>query len=61
MTPYEKAIDEELVCAHLGCVCDSDDFETAKTKLRDLIQWHVDVATDERVNSGCRLVKLYSI
>jgi len=56
MTPYEKAIDQELICANIGCVCEGDDYETAQKKLSELIRWHVDVATDERVNGGYRLV-----
>lgn len=60
MTPHERAIDEELVCAHLGCVCENDSFEDAKRKLRELIKWHVDIATDERVNGGYRLVRVDS-
>jgi len=60
MTPYEKAIDEELICAHIGCVVDGDTIDDARRKLRELIQWHVDIATDERVNGGYRLVKINS-
>lgn len=56
MTPYEKAIDQELICANIGCVCEGDDYETAQKNLSELIRWHVDVATDERVNGGYRLV-----
>jgi len=58
MTPYEKAIDEELICAHIGCVVDGDTIDDARRKLRELIRWHVDIATDERVNGGYRLVKI---
>ena len=42
MTPYEKAIDQELICANIGCVCEGDDYETAQKNLSELIRWHVD-------------------
>jgi hypothetical protein len=49
------AADEELVCAHLGVAELSDSFETAKVKLKTLIDWHVAVATDPAVNGGFSL------
>lgn len=56
MTPYEQAIDEELVTALIGVVDLRDDLPTAKRKIRQLIDWHVQVATDPRVNGGYKLV-----
>lgn len=44
-----RAVDEEMVCAHLGVADAEDSFETAKKKLASLIQWNIAVATDPRV------------
>lgn len=53
-----QALDEEMVCTHLGVADKSDTFEQAKKKLRALIDWHVAVATDPAVNGGQELVRL---
>lgn len=53
-----RAIDEEMVGAHIGVVNASDDYATAKEKLNKLICWHVAAATDPAVNGGWRLVPL---
>lgn len=44
-----RAVDEEMVCAHLGVADAKDSFETAKKKLASLIQWNIAVATDPSV------------
>lgn len=51
-----RAVDEEMVAAHLGVADASDDYATAKTKLNTLIAWHIEVATDPAVNGGWKLV-----
>lgn len=53
---WHRAIDEALVTHHLGVSDPSDSYEDAKRKLGELIDWHVAVATDPRVNGGYRLV-----
>lgn len=55
---WVRAIDEEMVCAHLGVASANDSYETAKRKLAILIAWHVQVATDPAVNGGYQLVKI---
>lgn len=52
MNPYQRAVDIELISAHLGIADSSDSYEDAKKKLNDLINWHIDVATDPAVNGG---------
>jgi hypothetical protein len=42
--PWQQAIDDELVNAHLGIAQDGVTREKAKEKLNILIAWHVDVA-----------------
>lgn len=54
--PWQQAIDHELVSAHLGVAGEATP-EKAKKILSKLIQWHIDVATDPRVNGGYKLVK----
>jgi hypothetical protein len=51
-----RAVDEAMVCFHLGVADASDSYEVAKKKLNDLICWNVQVATDPAVNGGMRLV-----
>jgi len=58
MNAYEHAVDDELIVAHLGVTVPGDDYETARKKLQQLIDWHITVATDPRVNGGYRLVKV---
>ena len=41
--PYRKAVDEALVCAHLGVTSDFDTYEDAKRKLNQLICYEVGV------------------
>ena len=54
-TGWLQAIDEELVCTHLGVANAGDSCEVAKEKLCELINWHVQVAADPLV-SGWKLV-----
>ena len=54
---WVRAIDRELVNAHLGVANTDDSIEVASAKLNELIRWHVDVATDPRVNGGYKLVE----
>ena len=56
MSGWMQAIDEAMVTTHLGTAEASDSYETAKRKLGELIDWHVAVALDGRVNGGYRLV-----
>ena len=51
-----RAIDEELVVAHVGVANARDTYEQAKAKLDSLIGFHVDVATDPAVNGGWKLM-----
>lgn len=53
-----RAIDEELVGAHIGVADASDDYAAAKENLNKLICWHVAVATDPAVNGGWQLVPI---
>lgn len=50
-----RAIDEELVMTCNGTADYEDDYDTAKRKLDQLIQWHIAVATDPKVNGGFSL------
>jgi hypothetical protein len=52
MNPYQRAVDEALVSAHLGVANDNDSYEEAKRKLNMLIDWNIDVATYPAVNGG---------
>lgn len=56
-SPYTRAVDDELVSTHLGVAQDTDTVEQAKKKLSTLIQWHIDVALDPKVNGGYELVR----
>ena len=56
MYGWLQAIDEALATTELGIADKSDSYDTAKRKLGELIDWHVSVALDERVNGGYRLV-----
>ena len=53
---YLQAADEMLIVSGIGTAEPDDDLDTAKRKLGELIDWHVAVALDERVNGGYRLV-----
>ena len=53
-----RAIDEALIVAHIGVANESDTYEQAKSKLDNLIGFHVDVATDPAVNGGWKLVPI---
>lgn len=57
MYGWIQAVDEALVVAHIGVADKSDSYDTAKRKLDELIDWHIAVATDPRVNGGYRLVR----
>ncbi len=49
------ACDEEMICYHLGVANLSDNYESAKRKLRALIDLNVAIATDPAVNGGMSL------
>jgi len=53
-----RAIDEALVIAHIGVANAEDTYEQAKTKLDNLIGFHVEVATDPAVNGGYKLMPI---
>jgi hypothetical protein len=48
---WRDAIDEGLVCAHIGTV---DSFPDPRAALNALIDWHVAVALDPEVSSDAR-------
>jgi hypothetical protein len=54
---YQQAVDHELVLAHLGVADSADDLSTARKKLQELLDYHVQVATDPLTNGGYKLVK----
>jgi hypothetical protein len=49
--PWRDAIDEGLVCAHIGTV---DSFPDPRAALNALIDWHVQVAIDPEVSSDAQ-------
>lgn len=55
--PWQQAIDIELVSSGLG-VADEATLDEAREALRELIHWHIDVATNPLVNGGYVLTKL---
>lgn len=55
MNVWQEAIDYELVMAHLGIAAEGATLEEAKKALSELIQWHIDVATDPCTNGGWSL------
>lgn len=48
---WKAAIDDELVCCHIGT---TDSFPDAKAALKNLIDWHVSVALDPAVSSDAQ-------
>lgn len=48
---WKSAIDDELVCCHIGT---TDSFPDAKAALKNLIDWHVSVALDPAVSSDAQ-------
>lgn len=55
---WAAAADRELVAAELGVAKIDDSTDVAAAKLRELIDWHVSVATDPAVNGGYVLVQV---
>lgn len=53
-----RAVDEALVVAHIGVANAHDTYEQARDKLDSLIGFHIDVATDPKVNGGYKLVPI---
>lgn len=53
---WAAAADRELVAAELGVAKIDDSTDVAAAKLRELIDWHVSIATDPAVNGGYVLV-----
>lgn len=49
--PWRDAIDDALICTHIGTV---ESFPTAQEALDALIDWHVRVALDPEVSSDAR-------
>lgn len=56
MAGWIRAADEEMICTNLGVANLSDSYESAKAKLKMLIDWHVSVSADSAVNGGYQLV-----
>lgn len=54
--PWQRAVDEERISAHLGIAADGVTNEEARRLLGELIDWHIKVATDPAVNGGYKLV-----
>ena len=54
---WQQAIDDELISSHLGVADDYATLDDARQALSELIRWHIDVATDPKVNGGWKLVK----
>jgi hypothetical protein len=52
---WVTAADQEMIGAHLGVANLSDSHKSATAKLRQLIDWHIAVATDPAVNGGLSL------
>ena len=52
---WVTAADQEMIGAHLGVANLSDSHESATAKLRQLIGWHIAVATYPAVNGGLSL------
>lgn len=57
VNPWQHAVDQQRVIAHLGVAADGVSLEEATKQLGELIDWHIDVATDPQVNGGYALVK----
>lgn len=55
---WQEAIDHELVCAYLGIASEEASIDEARKALSELIQWHIDVATNPDTNGGYKLVKV---
>lgn len=53
-----RAVDDNMTSSHVGVANASDTYHEARKKLSDLIEWHVQVATDPCVNGGFVLVKV---
>jgi hypothetical protein len=53
--PWQEAVDRERVSAHLGIAADGVSVEEAVQQVTELIDWHVQVATDPSVNGGFSL------
>ena len=58
MNIWQQVIDHELVSAHLGIAKDGVSWDEARKAISGLIQWHVDVALDPKVNGGYALIKV---
>lgn len=52
MNPWQKAVDQQRVMAHIGIAADGVTDKEAAQQLAELIDWHVRVATDPAVNGG---------
>lgn len=52
---WVRACDKELISLHLGVANLSDSYDSAKSKLKSLIDLHITIATDPAVNGGFSL------
>ena len=48
---WMRVVDEEMVVTHLGVANEYDSYAEVKRKLNALICWHIDVATDPKLNN----------
>ena len=53
-----RAVDDNMTSSHIGVANACDTYHEARKKLSDLIEWHVQVATDPCVNGGFVLVQV---
>jgi uncharacterized protein YoaH (UPF0181 family) len=53
--PWQEAVDRERVSAHLGIAADGVSVDEAVKQVAELIDWHVQVATDPFANGGFSL------
>lgn len=53
---WVNAVDQEMICSHIGVASADDSYDQARSKLASLIEWHVMVATDPAVNGGFAMV-----
>lgn len=56
MIPWVQAVDDALICWHIGVAGIDDDYDTARQKLSKLIQIETQAACDPCVNGGKVLV-----
>jgi len=56
-SPWKQAIDQELSLIQSS----TDSYDTPQAAIKALIDWHVETATDPRVNGGYALVPVSTV